>query len=192
MERWKAIPGTEGYIEVSDQGRVRSWLRGTARILKTQQDKKGYHRLRVTINRVKHSYKLHREVARAFIPNPHNLPQVNHRNGNKSDNRVENLEWISNIDNARHAIENGLWEAVFRASKENNEKNMKPIVAYKLEDRGYTFRFYRSVGEAEKHIGSRHICDVLKGKRAHVKGWGFLYCKKEVILDADTDNISAK
>lgn len=192
MERWKAIPGTEGYIEVSDQGRVRSWLRGTARILKTQQDKKGYHRLRVTINRVKLSYKLHREVARAFIPNPHNLPQVNHRNGNKSDNRVENLEWISNIDNARHAVENGLWEAVFRASKENNEKNMKPIVAYKLEDGGYTFRCYRSVRDAEKHIGSRHICDVLKGKRSHVKGWGFLYCKKEVIPNADTDNISAK
>lgn len=105
---WKAIKGTNGMIEVSDDGKVRSLLRGTPTVLKTQRDKKGYHRLRVTIDREKMSFKLHREVAKAFMPNPDNLPQVNHKNGNKDDNRVENLEWVTNKENAHHAIRNGL------------------------------------------------------------------------------------
>ena len=67
---WKAINGTNGMIEVSDKGQVRSLLSGTPRVLKTQADSKGYQRLRVTINRVKMSFKVHREVAKAFLPNP--------------------------------------------------------------------------------------------------------------------------
>ena len=86
MEIWKPITGTKGFIEVSNEGRVRSLLRGSPRVLKTQTDNKGYHRLRVTIEREKMSYKVHREVAKAFIPNPDNLPQVNHKDGDKNNN----------------------------------------------------------------------------------------------------------
>ena len=90
MEIWRAITGTKGFIEVSNKGRVRSLLRGTPRILKTQTDKKGYHRVRATIEREKLSYKVHREIAKAFIPNPSNLPQVNHKDGNKDNNNPMN------------------------------------------------------------------------------------------------------
>lgn len=172
MEIWKPIVGTKGFVEVSNEGRVRSLLRGEPRILKTQVDNKGYHRIRVTIEREKMSYKVHREVAKAFIPNPDNLPQVNHKDGNKSNNAVDNLEWISNRDNAHHAIENGLWENVFEGSRRENESRKRPVIGYFTPD---ISRRFESVSEAERFVGSRHISDVLKGKRSHVKGWSFRY-----------------
>ena len=172
MEIWKPIVGTKGFIEVSSEGRVRSLLRGSPRVLKTQTDKKGYHRLRVTIEREKMCYKVHREVAKAFIPNHDNLPQVNHKDGNKSNNAVDNLEWISNRDNAHHAIESGLWENVFEGSRRENESRKRPVIGYFTPD---ISRRFESVSEAERFVGSRHISDVLKGKRSHVKGWSFRY-----------------
>lgn len=190
MEIWKEIPATKGFIEVSNQGRVRSLLRGTYRILKTQRDAKGYHRFSVTIEGEKRTYKLHREVAKAFIPNSNNLPQVNHKDGNKDNNHVANLEWITNIDNVHHAIENGLWDSVFEATRRENESRKKPIIAYRIDGPFPCTRYYESVSEAERDIGSRHISAVLKGKRTHAKGWAFQYAK-EVMPDADIDNRTA-
>ena len=181
MEIWKPIVGTKGFIEVSNEGRVRSLLRGSPRVLKTQTDKKGYHRLRVTIEREKMCYKVHREVAKAFIPNPGNLPQVNHKDGNKSNNAVDNLEWISNRDNAHHAIENGLWENVFEGSRRENESRKRPVIGYFTPDISQRFE---SIREAEKYVGSTHVVDVLKGRRSHVKGWSFRY--EEVSRSEDT------
>lgn len=177
MEMWKAIQGTKGFIEVSDKGRVRSLLRGTPRILKTQADGKGYLRLRVTIEREKTCFKVHREVAKAFIPNPDNLPQVNHKDGNKNNNCVSNLEWVTNKDNAHHAITNGLWDSLFEGSRRENERRKKPIIAYRIDGVFPCTRYYESIGEAERDIGSRHITAVLKGKRTHTKGWAFQYAK---------------
>lgn len=177
MEVWKPIVGTKGFIEVSSEGRVRSLLRGTPTILKTQIDNNGYHRIRVTIERIKMSYKVHREVAKAFIDNPNNLPQVNHKDGNKSNNSASNLEWVTNQENAHHAIRNGLWDSVFEASKKENESRKKPIIAYRVDGAYPCTRYYESISEAEKDIGSRHICDVLKGKRQQANGWAFQYAK---------------
>lgn len=187
MEIWRAIVGTKGFIEVSNEGRVRSLLTGTPRILKTQPDKKGYHRIRVTIERERMSYKVHREVAKAFISNPDNLPQVNHKDGNKDNNAVANLEWVTNMDNAQHAIKNGLWENVFEASRKTMEASRKPIIAYR---NGEAMSF-RSISDAEKYFDSRHICDVLKGKRQHVRGWSFRYAE-EVMPNADIDYRTAE
>lgn len=126
MEAWKAIEGTLGLLEVSSEGRIRSNMRD-GRILKQQTDNKGYRRVSVTIRRVRRRYKVHRAVASAFLPNPNDLPQVNHINGDKGDNRVCNLEWIRNDDNAHHAIKNGLWGNVFAASSKSNEARKTPI-----------------------------------------------------------------
>jgi hypothetical protein len=177
MEEWRAIVGTKGFIEVSNEGRVRSLLRGTPMVLKTQVDNNGYHRIRVTIERVKMSYKVHREVAKAFIDNPGNLPQVNHKDGDKNNNSVSNLEWVTNKENAHHAIQNGLWDTVIEGARRENESRKKPIIAYRIEGFPCT-RYYGSINEAERAIGSRHICDVLKGKRSHVKGWSFQYAEE--------------
>jgi hypothetical protein len=175
---WKAIEGTSGMIEVSDDGRVRSLLSGEPRVLKTQVDSKGYHRLRATIKREKMSFKLHREVAKAFIPNPHDLPQVNHKNGNKNDNSVENLEWINNKDNAHHAIKNGLWKNVFAASNNTNEKRKIPIVGYYSTKTSCFSKYFESISQAEREIDSRHVVAVLKGKRRQAKGWTFAYAQE--------------
>ncbi len=175
MEIWKPIEGTKGFIEVSNYGRARSLLRGTPRVLRAQADKKGYLRLRVTIEREKYTYKVHREVAKAFIENPFELPQVNHKDGNKWNNRVDNLEWVTNKQNAKHARETGLWDSVISGSEAENERRKKPIVGYYCgETECRTMRF-ESVSEAERYFDSRHISDVLKGKRTHVKGWTFRY-----------------
>ena len=191
MEKWKAIEGTNGMIEVSTEGRVRSLLRGTPRILKTQADNKGYQRVRVTICRVKMTFKVHREVAKAFIPNPCNLPQVNHMDGDKDNNSVNNLEWCTNRQNVIHAFEIGLCGGNTRRSVSdidyskhndrryygrqkrewNNPNPKKAIIGYCDGQ----IKQFESVGEAERFLNSRHITDVLKGKRSHVKGWKFEY-----------------
>ncbi len=177
MEYFRAISGTYGLIEVSDLGNVRSRLRGYPHSLKTQTDKKGYQRFTVNIKGKKHTYKLHREVAKAFLPNPKNLPQVNHIDGNKNNNCVANLEWCTNRDNAHHAIKNGLWNSVIEGSRRENESRKKPIIAYRIDGAFPCTRYYESISEAERAIGSRHITAVLKGKRTHTKGWAFQYAK---------------
>lgn len=171
MEIWKKVNNTDGMIEVSNYGRVRSLLRGKPFILKTQTDNKGYQRLRVTIKKQKMSFKLHRLVAEAFLDNPNKLPQVNHIDGNKTNNSISNLEWISNKDNANHAIKNNLWISVFEGAEKENSKRKKAVIAFNEKQRIE----FKSVSEAERYFKSRHISDVLKGKRKHVKGYSFVY-----------------
>lgn len=170
MEEWKVIEGTYGLLEVSSEGRIKSNMRD-GRILKQQSDKKGYCRVRVTVKREQKSFKVHRLVASAFVPNPKGLPQVNHIDGNKQNNRADNLEWVSNMQNARHALESGLWENVLSASCRTNEARKTPIVSVDCKT-GETKRF-ESVSAAERFYGSRHISDVLKGKRSKAAGHRF-------------------
>ena len=172
MERWKVVEGTYGALEVSDLGRVKSNLRD-GRILKTQKDSKGYHRLRMTIKRERYSFKLHRLVAQAFVPNPENKPQVNHIDGNKDNNAASNLEWVTNKENAQHAVRTGLWKSSMKATKERNKLKLKPIIATNIAT-GQQMHFI-SIGSAERALGTRHITDVLKGKRRQAKGYVFAY-----------------
>ncbi len=105
MENWKKIKGFENY-SVSDLGRVRNDK--TGRIMKTPCRKNGYPRVHLYDDMKGSCKTVHRLVAETFIPNPENLPQVNHKDGNKMNNSVINLEWVSFLENMRHASENGL------------------------------------------------------------------------------------
>ena len=106
-EEWKVSPDNDRY-EVSSMGRVRNRERKNCLRHKVSQD--GYHRVCLSLPELKHGkfYPLHRLVANAFIPNPNNLPQVNHIDGNKSNNAASNLEWCTAKENIEHGIKSGL------------------------------------------------------------------------------------
>lgn len=162
MEQWRKIEGTHGLLEVSDLGRVKSLMRD-GRILKASEDAKGYLRIHFTVMRERKSIKVHREVAKAFLPNPHNLPQVNHVDGDKKNNAVDNLEWVSGLENARHAMRNGLWRNNIAATQKANNARKTPIKS--VDSVTGETRYFESVREAERFFNTRHISDVLNGKR---------------------------
>lgn len=108
-EEWRDIKGYEGLYQVSNLGRVKSLGRERypMRIMKAHTDTKGYLDIELS-NGYKHRHRIHRLVAQAFIPNVDNKPQVNHKDCNKKNNCLSNLEWCTNGENQQHAFYNGL------------------------------------------------------------------------------------
>lgn len=113
-EIWKEIKGYEGAFEVSNLGNFRSKDRKVpcrwgglrtypGKSLKTETIVEGYQRIVLMKNAIKKRYMCHRLVAEAFIPNPDNKPFVNHKNGDKADNRACNLEWCTQSENELHS-----------------------------------------------------------------------------------------
>ena len=106
-EQWKEIKGTDGLYEISTAGRVRRTRDGkgvrAGKVLETTLRPNGYARVCGFLDGRLITFSVHREVAKAFIPNPENKGQVNHKNGKKDDNRVENLEWVTQEENMAHA-----------------------------------------------------------------------------------------
>lgn len=105
MEKWLDIKGYPNR-QVSDLGRIRSVRKSGYNIRNPKPDKRGYVRMQLKYNG--QTVRVHRIVAKAFIPNPLNLPEVNHINGIRHDNRVENLEWVTKSENQLHARRTGL------------------------------------------------------------------------------------
>lgn len=105
---WKNVVGFPEY-KVNYFGQIKSFKRyKNGKILSPYTDKDGYRCVRLRVLGGAKTEKVHRVVAKAFIENPQNLPQINHKNGLKFDNTMPNLEWSSNIDNQRHAWDNDL------------------------------------------------------------------------------------
>lgn len=118
VEIWKPIKDYEGLYEVSNHGKIKrvigwkgtngAYRKPSGLIAENNTSKRGYKEVRLCKNGETRDFKIHRLVAQAFIPNPHNLPQVNHIDGNKGNNRVDNLEWVTSQQNIKHAYQIGL------------------------------------------------------------------------------------
>ena len=110
-EIWHDIDGYDGLYQISNKGHVKSLKWGKERILRAHDNGDGYLKVHLFKNTAFQSIYIHRLVAIAFIQNPDNKPQVNHKDENKKNNCVENLEWITCIDNCNYGTRN---ERVYR------------------------------------------------------------------------------
>lgn len=129
MEIWKDVVGYEGLYQVSNLGNVKrvGSFRGVNKAylnnyyLKPLDNGKGYFRIKLTVNNKSKRVMLHRIIAEAFIENQNQYPCINHINGNKKDNRIENLEWCTQSQNCLHSVKMGTWGAL----KKNTKKDIR-------------------------------------------------------------------
>lgn len=176
-EIWKDVVGYEGLYQVSNFGRVKSYAHKVKccggyrvqpeKILTNCFDGNYYH---VTLfkNNKRHILLVHRLVAMAFIPNNESKRTVNHIDGNKLNNNVNNLEWATHSENNKHAFRIGL-------NHSNGGNTAKPILSYDLN--GNFITEYESTNDAARklHISTGNIWSVLAWKRYQIKGLIFKY-----------------
>lgn len=159
-ENWKDVFGYEGLYQVSNLGRVKSLGNGKIRkekILKPTNNGRGYLIVHLSKEGKMKNYRVHRLVASSFIPNDNLLKtDVNHKDENPANNRVENLEWCTKAYN-------------------NNYSLSKPVIQYTLA--GKPIALFPSAKEAGRRLGfsNGHICDCCNGKQKNYKGFKWRY-----------------
>lgn len=175
IEEWKSVIGHERFYEVSNLGHLKSFYTKTItpteilnyKILKFKINQAGYHQTIIIRGNQRCTVLAHRLVAEAFLLNPNNYPVVNHLDGNKLNNCVDNLEWCTQGDNIRHAFKLGLMEG------NKGEKNALSVLS---SDQVQSIDYLLEQGHlnnkeiaAEFDIDPVTICDIKRGKT-----WGWL------------------
>ena len=156
---WKPILKFDGKYEASSLGEIRNMR--TGHILKASVNSQGYKYLSLGRG---NSMRVHRIIAATFIPNPKKLRDVNHKNGNKLDNRVDNLEWLSHSDNEIHKV----------YKLRTPGKLLKPMRRVVCIENGKT---YCSIAEAcrDLNIKTNHISEACQGKISQTCGYHWRY-----------------
>lgn len=166
------IPNYEGHYQVSNYGNVKSlYFKNKYGVIPNKEKilvpliVRGYKRVMLSENGTKIQYSIHRLVAQAFIPNPSNKPCVNHKNGNKEDNRVENLEWCTYSENEIHS----------RQVLGKEPINRKKVNQYSIT--GKFLNQFKSLAEAGKSINKNYSlissCCNKHRESAYGYKWGF-------------------
>lgn len=145
--------------EVSEEGEVRNLKTGLS--LKGTRKANGYLEYNIYIDQRPYYVLAHRLVAEAFIPNPSNYKQVNHKDGNKLNNSIENLEWVSESQNVKHAWETGL----------NHAHVERAVNQYSLD--GNFIKTFESIAKATRATGAAKIREVANGNRKSSGGFGW-------------------
>jgi hypothetical protein len=189
-EVWKDIEGYEGLYQVSNLGRIKSLSRNVywgktyasfrfeeEKILNYIYSKNGYLRCQLAKDGKKHNYLVHRLVAMAFISNPDNKPEVNHIDGNKRNNYVTNLEWVTPSENQKHAFSVGLQKSKW--GKAN--VRAKSILQYDLE--GNLIKEHGCILDAVKFINKKpasrlYVTRCCQGKQK--TAYGYVWKYKEI------------
>lgn len=196
QEEWRPVVGFEDAYEVSNTGRVRSigryvksrWGQNWYNMheLKIQTSKKGYKTVVLHRDGDYYQKQVHRLVAEAFIPNPDNMEQVNHKDTDKANNNVSNLEWITPEENIRHAFKNGCFHRTERQSDHSRKlqketARKKCICVGMIEpDTGEVIGIFRSIKTAAAILGlsDEKISAVCKGKRKTTGGYNWQYMEE--------------
>ena len=182
-EIWKDVKGYEGIFKISNTGKLirvkNSPNMPDNNVLKGEVTKFGYRQYHMRLKGVSKRLKAHRLVAEAFIPNPNNLPQVNHIDGDKLNNNVKNLEWCDQKHNNRHALATGLREIDMQQVR-NMHKTMAKKQQRKvnqLDLNGNLIKQFDSMNGAADYFGghSSNIRRVCKGKGKTAFGYKWEY-----------------
>ena len=154
-EVWVNICGYENNYKISNYGRVYSVKNNS--IINGYITKKGYHRVNLYKNGKSHSYAIHRLVALHFIPNPGQKNEVNHINGNKSNNKVENLEWVTNKENIDYTYKYSMSKAQKKVAKIDKNNNVILEIFVSLAEAGrQTNSKYQNISRCCKNKNYTH------------------------------------
>lgn len=180
--KWKNIKGFEGLYEVSNTGLIKSLGNGNStdsrtkqiRLLKTRVRKTGYVHIKLCKNSTQKHLSVHRLVAIAFVPNPNNYREVNHLDGDKTNNNDWNLEWTNSSGNQKHAFRMGLQVPI--RGKEN--KQSIPILQYDLN--GVLLKEWESIKQVlrEKGYNTVGIINCCKKRPKYRTAYGFKWYYK--------------
>ena len=157
-EIWKDIEGTNGKYIVSNDGKVAT-LRKRKKLLTLTKQKSGYLYAMIEINGKQVNKRVNRLVAQAFIENPNNYPMVNHLDGCKTNNHAENLQWVTNSQNMKHAHANGLVKKHIFSDDERKR------ISEKLKGRKKSEETRKKISMALKGKKRPNISEKLKGRK---------------------------
>lgn len=184
-EIWKDIEGYKDYYQISNLGRVKALKRRIIksnnyrntkeRILKINKSSNGYLTISLSMFCNGKTFRIHRLISVAFIDNPENKPCINHIDGNKFNNTIENLEWCTYSENAIHAYKNGLRIPSALGKLGINNKGSKLVYQYDLE--GNYINQYNGTQEAHRMTGVHqgNIAACARGKYSHAGGFIWKY-----------------